>query len=121
VTKPITNSQAQRIVKLVLAFMALFLFMILYVFFQAYASRVSVVKNQRAGCERGKLDRRDNADFQTAQKVYIKKVVLAQSVQEDVKQAARDAVKTFNRTSADLAVRSKISCEKAYPSARLLP
>jgi hypothetical protein len=118
---PIARSTANRLVLLILVGMAVQLLVVGYVFFQAYFSRVTVVNNQRSGCERGKLDRRDSADFQTAQKVYIDKVVLAQSVKPDVKKAARTAVKTFTRTSASLDKRSRIDCTKAFPSARLLP
>lgn len=75
----------------------------------------SVIKATRRGCERGKEDRRANADFQRAQSAYILKVTRAASVKEDVKRAAREARKVFTRTSSDLTERSKINCKKAYP------
>lgn len=101
--------------------MAVQLLVIGYVFYNSYAGRVNVVTSQRRGCERGKQDRKDNADFQRAQSKYIRKVVLAQSVQEDVKDAAREARKTFTRTSKSLTKRSRINCEKAFPKAGFFP
>lgn len=92
-----------------------------YVFYASYQGRVNTVTAQRAGCARAKLDRTDNADFQTAQKVYIIKVTDANSVKEDVKRAAREAIKTFNRTSARLTKRSKLVCARAFPKASLFP
>jgi hypothetical protein len=92
-----------------------------YVFYQSYAGRLDLVHTQRLGCERGKLDRADNAAFQNAHKKYIDKVVLAQSVKEDVKRAAREAEKTYVRTAADLTRRSEIDCVKAFPNPGVLP
>jgi predicted nucleic-acid-binding protein len=46
---------------------------------------------------------------------------LAKSVQKDVKDAAREAIKVYTKTAADLTKRSKIDCSVAYPKARLLP
>lgn len=120
-TDTITTTTATKIVRLILLVLVLLLVLIGYVFFQAYDNRVEVVDNQRRGCERGKLDRRDNARFQMAQAQYVHKVVLAQSVKNDVKKAARTAVKTFDKTSANLSKRSKIDCTKAFPDARIFP
>lgn len=94
---------------------------IAYVGYSTYQGRKDTVKYQRAGCERSKLDRTDNADFQKAQSVYIRRVTRAVSVKEDVKIAAREARKTFKRTSASLGRRSKINCETAFPNARIIP
>jgi hypothetical protein len=95
--------------------------LIAYVFYQAYANRVILVKDQRLECIRNKLDRLDDADFQVAHAKYIRKVVLASSVKDDVKAAAREAISTFNRTSQSLVSRAKIDCVHSIPSARLLP
>ena len=110
-----------RLAQLIIIGMCVQLLVIGYIFYSGYQSRVSTVQTLRLGCERGKLDRADNADFQNAHKVYIDKVVLAQSVKEDVKRAAREAERTYIRTSADLTKRSKINCAKAFPKARLIP
>lgn len=100
---PLTRRQGGLLVKMIIIGMVVQLSVVVY-----------VGLNQRAGCERGKLDRKDNSDFQNAQTTYIDKVVLAKSVRGDVKQAARTAVRTFNRTSESLSRRSKIDCDIAF-------
>lgn len=107
--------------KLILIGMVVQLLVISYVFYNTYDGRVNTVKAQRRGCERSKKDRLANADFQQAHRRYIDKVVLAKSVEEDVKRAARAAVKTYNRTSAELSERALINCSTAFPKARLIP
>lgn len=116
-----TEGTQAAVVKLVLLCFVLMLFVCGYVFWTGYTGRKDVVVAQRAGCERGKLDRSDNADFQRAQRDYINQVVLAQSVQEDVKAAAREAVTVFERTSVSLTERSVIDCAVAFPKAKLIP
>jgi hypothetical protein len=107
--------------KLVLIGLVVQLLVIGYVFYSGYQTHANNIRNQRAGCERNKQDRADSAAFQTAQTVYINKVTGAASVKEDVKRAAREARKTFDRTSASLTARSKIDCKKAFPDATLFP
>lgn len=92
-----------------------------YVAYSSYKGRTDLVASQRRGCERGKRDRKDNADFQKAHKTYIDKVVLAKSVRSDIKKAAREAVKTYNRTAADLSKRAKVDCAVAFPKGGILP
>lgn len=111
----------ENLTKLVIGCMVCMVLVVLYVWYSSYAGRQDLSESQRAGCERGKLDRIDNAAFQRAHKKYIDKVVLAKSVEEDVKEAAREAVLTYNRTAANLSKRSKINCQKAIPKARLIP
>lgn len=117
----LTPEAGKHIVRLLLLGMVCFLILCGYVFWTGYEGRKDQVNNSRAGCERGKLDRRDNADFQNAHKEYIDKVVLAQSVKEDVKRAAREAVAVYDRTAPSLTERSKINCEEAFPNAKLIP
>lgn len=109
------------IVKILLIAMLVQLGVISYVFITSYQGRVDTVRAQRAGCERSKLDRKDNADFQVAHRIYIHNVTQADSVKEDVKSVARTAVETFDRTSASLAKRAKIDCTEAFPKASLFP
>lgn len=109
------------IVKVLLIAMLVQLAVISYVFITGYQGRLDTVRAQRAGCERSKLDRKDNADFQVAHRIYIHRVTDADSVKEDVKSAARAAVKTFDRTSASLAERAQIDCSKAFPKASIFP
>lgn len=114
-----TVQLARRIVVVVLIGFCLQLLVVAYVGYSSYAGRKNTVTNQRLGCERGKLDRADNAAFQRAHSEYILTVTGAKSVKEDVKRAARKARKTFRRTSHDLTVRSKINCEKVFPDAKV--
>lgn len=116
-----SEQAGSRLTKLVIAIMVTNLFLMGYVFLSSYEGRKTTVKTQRAGCERSKKDRADNAEFQSAHKLYIDKVVLAKSVEEDVKAAARTAVETYKRTAADLTIRSQINCAEAFPKARLIP
>lgn len=116
-----TDRTARLLAILVVVGMVVQLGVIAYVGYSFYDGRKTTVENQRAGCERSKKDRTDNADFQKAHSTYIRKVTRASSVKEDVKEAAREARKTFKRTSKSLAKRSKIDCAEAFPKARLLP
>lgn len=118
---PMTKQTGQRVVQVVVIGMLVQLAVIGYVFYSAYARRVDATKNNRAACERNKLDRTDVADFQKAQTVYITSVTGAASVKEDVKRAARKAILTFDRTSQGLTERSKIDCTKAFPDPTLFP
>lgn len=91
------------------------------VLLQGYAGRAALVDSSRQACERGKLDRADNAAGWTAHRVYITHVTSAASVKEDVKSAAREANRTYERISRELTKRARLDCEKAIPAARLLP
>lgn len=86
-----------------------------YVWSESNTARNDLIKSNREGCERSKLDRRDNAKFQIAQRKYINKVTAARSVKEDVKKAARDAKDVFVKTSASLNRRANINCKEAFP------
>lgn len=116
-----TDKTAHKLGILIVIGMLVQLAVIGYVFYSGYQRRVDTVKFQRLACERGKLDRKDNADFQVAHTVYITTVTGAKSVKEDVKRAARTAVVTFNRTSQSLAKRSTIDCTKVFPDATVFP
>src|SRR3954465_6276823 len=118
---PVSHQTAEGLVKLVLIALGIQIVIVGYVFYQSWEGRTNIAISQRVGCERGKLDNSDNAAFQRAQTEYINRVVLAQSVKEDVKRAARVAVKTFGRTSSALTTRSKIDCNKLYPNPRIFP
>ncbi len=110
-----------NVAKLIVLGFVVHLVIIAFVVWTNYEGRKALVTTQRAACARGKLDRIDNAAFQRAHKLYIDRVVLAQSVKEDVKAAARDAVATYNRTAASLTLRSQIDCAEVFPKARLIP
>lgn len=91
-----------------------FVVVVLAIIGSNYANAYNHWEAQIAGCERGKLDRADNAASWTAHTKYILSVTQAASVKEDVKIAAREASKTHQRTSASLNSRAKIVCEDFY-------
>lgn len=117
----LSHEAATGLAKLVVVGMLVMLGVTAYVFYTDYAGRVNSVTAQRAACERGKLDRNSNAAFQRAHTEYITTVTGAKSVKEDVKKAARKAVKTFRKTSQELSERAKIKCAQAIPKASFFP
>ena len=120
---PLTKEQGRSIIKLFIAGMLCFLLLVGYIFVNDYQRDVQNVSEKREGCERGKKDRQDNADFQKAHKKYIEKVVLAQSVKQDVKDAANKALETYDRTTPSLLSRTgeNLDCTKAFEDAELWP
>lgn len=120
--KPMSNRAGGLLVKFVITFMILQVIFTGYVFYQSYTGRNHDITTQREACKnRGHTSNLANADFQTAHTTYISKVVLASSVHEDVKQAARTAIETFKRTSGILRDLAAQDCNKVYPKASLLP
>lgn len=95
--------------------------LVLYSMVAAYAGRVALVDEARSACRDAKSDRIDNAAAWTAHTVYITKVTGAASVKEDVKTAAREAVKTYERVSKNLTKRALVDCDAEHPAASLLP
>jgi hypothetical protein len=116
-----TPQTGKKIVKLVIGGLVMILLLVGYTFYQSYKGRVDLVNAQTQECKRAKLDRLDNAEFQRAHATYIRRVVLAQSVEEDVKRAARTALRTFRRTASGLEDRAKIDCSTVIPKASLIP
>src|SRR4051794_7639258 len=63
-----TRETGSRLAKLVIAGMLCFIALLGYVLWQSYEGRVDLVTASRTACERGKLDRGDNATgWRTAQ------------------------------------------------------
>lgn len=121
--EPLTKKQGKGLVWLMLIGMFVQCCVIGYVVYSGYEGRQSLVEYSRTACsDRGKVANKANADFQNAHTKYITKVIFeSPSVKADVKGHAREAVKTFNRTSAILTKLSKVDCTKAYPHASFLP
>lgn len=131
--RPITHQQAGGIVRLMIAGMLMQLVIISYVFFQAYGNRVEVVDNQRAACERGKLDRGANAKgWRTAQvarmktlakELHISFAEVSQLLQDPTAGDSPDltAARKYNAIASSLETRSRIDCKIAFPDARLFP
>jgi hypothetical protein len=89
--------------------------MVIWVNNEANEGRSALVDSQRDGCERSKLDRKATSNFQNTHSEYIRKVTGAASVKEDVKEAAREALKVYRKTSASLNSRANINCKEAFP------
>jgi hypothetical protein len=98
-----------NLAKLIMLGMFVQLMVILYVFFSGYFDRVDLVDSQRAGCERGKLDRIANAQ--------------GWRIAQDARIASGDYVVAhrYGTLARDLEARSKIDCRDVYPDARLIP
>lgn len=132
----LTEDQYRSIRTLAICACVLFIVGLGWSTYVGYSNREDARTSQVAGCERGKLDRADNADFQQAYVRYNLAVTSAASVKQDVKIAARLLRKTVQRTSASLASRTGdlrvpesgfyagkqigLDCE-AIPSPSLLP
>lgn len=104
-----TDSTAQKLAILILATLALQLFMIGYVFYANYQGRVDTVKNQRAGCQRNKLDRRANAAGWR----------IAEAARRAEGQHA--VANKYAKIARGQEFRSAIPCSRAFPKASLFP
>lgn len=104
-----TRETGRRVVQLVLAGMVCMLFVVGYVFWTTYSGRVALVTGQRAGCERAKLDRNSNGE--------------GWRIASEARR--RDGQYVVAQKYADIALglenRGAISCENAFPKARLIP
>jgi len=73
-----------------------------------YVGRQRLVEASRAACERGKLDSAANAaGWRIAQRARLADGQYA-------------VARNYDRIASDLETRSKIDCERAYPSAKLI-
>lgn len=108
-TPYMTKETGASLVKLLIIGMIVQLFIIGYIFYQSYAGRADVVTAQRKGCKRGKLDRNANAEG-------WRQAEAARRASGQFKVA-----NTYARIASGLEARSRIECDKVYPSAGLLP
>lgn len=80
-----------------------------YVFYSSYEGRKDLVISQRAGCERGLLDRSANSQgWRIAE--------LARAVTGDF-----GVAEEYDEIASGLEKRSQIICAKAYPKASIFP
>ena len=103
-----------RIVVSIFAVLALALFA--YVVAQSYSGRMEVHDSQIAGCNRGKLDRAQNAlGWRTAQE--------ARHIAYEADHRASDlfAMERYDAIARDLERRARIDCAKAFPHPTLSP
>ena len=105
----VDDSAAEKVVKLLLLVLVVLLCTIAYTFFAAYEGRKDLVKSQRAGCERAKLDRAANASgWRNAE--------AARRRDNDV-----DVANQYAEIADGLEERSKIDCATAFPKASFIP
>lgn len=130
----LTRSQGTKLARLIMLGFVLGLVVVAYTLYESYQGRVDLVDSQRVGCERGKLDRRANAEgWRAAEDARL--ASLAKSTKITINQA-RALVKElrkpddppdltaawrYDRIAAGLEERSRITCSEVYPSASFLP
>lgn len=93
---------------LILIGMVVQLVVIGYVFWSQYEGRKDNVANLRAGCRRGKGDRRDNA---AAWRIAAN----ARSIEGDF-----DVAERYSIIASNLERRASINCLEAYPKASVI-
>lgn len=102
-------------------------------FWQAYQARIDLVASQRAGCERGKLDRAANAEgWRTAQVARAasaaeNKSISIEAVNKLIRQPVSPgdgfdliAARRYHKITTELTKRSRINCAEAFPDATLI-
>ena len=80
-----------------------------YVLLQSYEGRVALVNSQRAGCERGKEDRKVNAQ--------------GWRIAEEARRAEGQEVVAlaYDKIATSLEERAAINCTEAFPKASFIP
>lgn len=99
----------QQLARLVVLSLVVVLFAMAYSFVTAYYGRRDLVDSQRAGCERAKLDRNNNAKgWRNA---------------EDARRATGEisVANEYQSIAFSLESRSKINCHTAFPKASFIP
>lgn len=93
------------------------------VWWTGYDNRREIVEGQRIGCERGKLDRTANAEAFRGQSDYLNLVLEAESVQEDVKRAARinQAIQNASASSLESRTGDNLDCAEVFPAPPAIP
>lgn len=98
-----------NIAKLIVLGLVVHLFIIAFVIWSNYEGRKDLVTSQRRGCERGKLDRNDNAGgWRSAE--------AARRASGDIQVAIQ-----YQALAERLEARGRIDCERAFPKASLIP
>jgi hypothetical protein len=115
----IPDDIVKAVIRLVATIFAVQLAIIGFVFWTAYEGRKDAVTSQRAGCERGKLDRTASATF--AQGVLD----IFQGTDETTPSVVTDK-RTESQQKIQKAIegykeRAKIECTETIPKARLWP
>jgi hypothetical protein len=82
---------------------------IAFVVYSSYQGRVDLVQSQRAGCERGKLDRGANAQGWR----------IAEAARR--RDGEFDVANRYHKIADGLEARSQIVCRKVFPDAGVFP
>ena len=111
-----------RLAVLVVIGMLVQLSVIVYVAYSQYQGRQDSIAHLRAGCERSKLDRADNARAVAANAANWRQAsaVRRRSGDDDVADTYEFNALKQDISANSLTVRSKIVCAKAYPKASFL-
>ena len=120
------------LVRLLILVMVLQLVIVGYVFYSNYQGRQDLVKSQRAGCERGKLDRGANAEgWRAAETARIASAAKTLHISTDeatvlVREKPESnsipdvvAARRYDRIASGLEERARIVCKKQFPDAEV--
>lgn len=134
-----TKETGQKLTRLIIGGLVMILALTAVVFAQSYFGRKNLEKaekrarhaliaSQRGGCQRAKLDRKDNAlGWRTAQTARMETLaekldIPFKEVEHLIPQPARKddppdltAIRRYNKLAQGLEDRSEINCAKAFP------
>lgn len=106
---PLTSRSGQLMMKTFIWGTMIQVLLVVYVFYQSYEGRETVVHAQRAGCERSKNDRKANAAGWR----------IAEKARRDGGQIL--VANHYRDIASQLEKRSRIPCNKAVPQAGIFP
>lgn len=99
----------RKVVRLMIVGMVCLLLVVAYVFYQSYQGHLDLVDAQRNACERGKKDRKANAEGWRAAEA-------AREAEGQPQVAAK-----YRRIAAGLERRGRINCSIAFPKESFFP
>lgn len=105
---PMTDKERRVFLWFAVGRMMVLVILVIAVFMQSYYGRKDLVNSQRSGCERGKLDRNDNAKGWRSAEAARR----ASGTPSDLRAAAQ-----YDRIASSLEHRAGIDCDKVFPSA----
>lgn len=105
----INDNLLYNVAKLIVLGLVVNVFLVGYIFWTGYEGRRDLVASQRAGCNRGKLDRGANAK--------------GWRIAEGARRADGEieVANKYNDIASGLEKRSRIVCSEAFPKASLIP
>lgn len=123
-----TSETGRKLVTLFIGLMVLFLVLVGYVAYDSHVGRHDLIDSQRSGCERAKLDRKNNiVGWQTAQNARmqaaakelglslnrVEPMLFADPKSDDIPDLV--AARRYYRITIELEKTSKINCKEAFP------